>query len=73
MSSPVYTTGDIAKRLGCQVWQIRRLYERGLLREPARAGAYRVVAESDVPAVEQALRIAGYLPPQLAGAESVHA
>jgi DNA-binding transcriptional MerR regulator len=60
--SPVLTIGTVARRLGCQAWQVRRLFERGLLPPAARVGLYRVVAESDLPAVEQALREAGYLP-----------
>lgn len=59
----VHTLGDLARRFTCPVWAIRRLYERGLLPEPPRVGPYRVVAERDVPAVEAALRSAGYLPP----------
>jgi DNA-binding transcriptional MerR regulator len=57
------TIGDVARRLGCQGWQVRRLFQRGLLPEAARVGAYRVVSERDLPLVEKALREAGYLPP----------
>ncbi len=56
------TLGAVAKRFGCRQWQVRRLFERGLLPEPPRVGAYRVIAEADLPAVEDALRRAGYLP-----------
>jgi hypothetical protein len=56
------TLGAVARRFGCQPWQVRRLFERGVLPEPRRVGAYRVVAEEDLPAVEQALRQAGYIP-----------
>lgn len=59
---PVYTTGDIARRYGVEVWQVRRLYERKMLPPGARAGTYRVVTEAELPAVEDALRRAGYLP-----------
>ena len=62
MHIDVNTIGDLARRFGCPVWAIRRLFERGLLPEPPRVGPYRVVAEPDVPAVETALRAAGYLP-----------
>jgi DNA-binding transcriptional MerR regulator len=41
--SPYLTLGAAAQRLGCQAWQIRRLFERGLLPEPPRVGAYRVL------------------------------
>lgn len=63
MSDPSYLTlGAAARRLGCRVWQIRRLFERGLLPEPPRIGAFRVLPADRLPAVEQALRAAGYLP-----------
>jgi hypothetical protein len=57
-----YTLGDIARRHGCFVWQLRKLFERKLLPEPTRIGIYRVVAEEDLPAVEKALKDAGYIP-----------
>jgi hypothetical protein len=60
--NPTYTLGAVARRYGCAVWQVRRLYERGLLPEPARVGPWRVVPEDDLPHVEQALRLAGYIP-----------
>jgi hypothetical protein len=56
------TLGAVAKRYGLSVWKVRRIFERGLLPEPARVGAYRVVAVDEVPRVEAALREAGYLP-----------
>jgi DNA-binding transcriptional MerR regulator len=59
---PIYTLGDVAARYDQQVWRIRRLYERGLLPPAERIGTYRIVRESDLPQVEQALRTAGYLP-----------
>jgi DNA-binding transcriptional MerR regulator len=63
MSDPqVFTVGAVAERYGCQSWQVRRLFERGLLPPAPRVGAYRVIAASDLPQVEMALREAGYLP-----------
>jgi DNA-binding transcriptional MerR regulator len=63
MSTPHYLTiGDVARRFGCEPWQVRRLFERGLLPPAERLGAYRVVAASDLTAVEKALLTAGYLP-----------
>lgn len=56
-----YSTGDAAKRLGVPSWKIRRLFERGLLPPPQRAGHLRVIEASDLPKVEEALRQAGYL------------
>jgi hypothetical protein len=58
----ILTIGTIARRLGCKAWHVRRLFERNLLPPAARVGPYRVVAEADLPAIEQALRDAGYLP-----------
>ncbi|HZY88845.1 MAG TPA: hypothetical protein VFE78_28735 [Gemmataceae bacterium] len=55
------TTTAVANRCGCEPWQVRRLFERGLLPPTARVGAYRVIAASDMPLVEKALREAGYL------------
>lgn len=56
------TLGAVGKRLGAKIWQIRRLYERGLLPPAERVGPYRVVAESDLPRIEKALKAARYLP-----------
>jgi DNA-binding transcriptional MerR regulator len=55
------TVGEAARRLGCRPWQIRRLFERGLLPPAARLGTYRVISESDLPKVEDALKRVGYL------------
>jgi hypothetical protein len=56
------TLGDIARRYGIRPWMVRRVYERGLLPEPARLGPWRVVYLDQLPALEAALRAAGYLP-----------
>jgi hypothetical protein len=56
------TLGDIARRLGIPAWQVRRVFERGLLPEPARLGRWRVVYPDQIPALEAALTEAGYLP-----------
>jgi DNA-binding transcriptional MerR regulator len=61
----VLTIGTVARRFGVPAWQVRRLFERGLLPPAVRVGAYRVVAEADLPRVEQALRQAGYLPAEV--------
>ena len=42
-------------------WQVRRLFERGLLPPAQRVGAYRVVTAEDLHEVGEALRKAGYL------------
>jgi DNA-binding transcriptional MerR regulator len=64
----VFTVGSVAARFGVRPWQIRRLFERGLLPPAQRLGAYRVVTEADIPNVEAALREAGYLQTEAAGA-----
>jgi DNA-binding transcriptional MerR regulator len=62
MSDPaVFTIGAIGQRYGVPAWQVRRLFERGLLPPAARVGAYRIVAAEDLPKVEAALQAAGYL------------
>jgi hypothetical protein len=60
MSSPMML-GDVAAKLGVELWQVRRLYQRGLLPEPQRMGNFRVVFVKDLPAIAQSLREAGYL------------
>jgi hypothetical protein len=58
---PGFTIGGLAKRYGLPAWKVRRIFERGLIPEPARLGAYRVVAVRELPQIEDALRKAGYL------------
>jgi DNA-binding transcriptional MerR regulator len=58
---PFLTVGAVALRYGVPEWQIRRLFERGLLPPAPRVGPYRVIAITDLPKVEEALRAAGYL------------
>lgn len=60
--SRAFTTGDVARRYGIPLWNVIRLYQRGLLPPADRIGSYRVVKEEDLPAVEAALRKAKYLP-----------
>jgi hypothetical protein len=64
----VLTTGIIARRYGVAAWKVRRLWESGLMPPAPRLGMYRIVRVADLPAVEAALRKAGYLP-----AEAAHA
>jgi hypothetical protein len=59
-----YTLGAVAKRYGVRLWQVRRLYERRILPEPARLGLYRVVTDADLPTIHRALIAAGYLRPE---------
>jgi DNA-binding transcriptional MerR regulator len=57
----VMTLGDVARLVGVDVWQVRRLYERGLLPPAARVGGKRVVSAAELPRVRRALTEAGYL------------
>lgn len=62
MSKPtVMTVGDLARHFGCEQQHVRRLFTRGVLPEPHRAGPYRLIPVSDMPKVEAALREAGYI------------
>jgi DNA-binding transcriptional MerR regulator len=56
------TIGAVAEHFGVSPWQVRRLFERGMLLPAARVGAYRVVESSDLPEIKKALQNAGYLP-----------
>lgn len=58
---PLLTMGQIARRYGCTQRNVRTLFLRGLLPEPARVGAYRVVPVEQLDQVEAALRKAGYI------------
>ena len=66
--SDIMTTTDAARFFTqnghpVKAWQVRRVYETGLLPEPeARLGTYRLIRSSDLPRLEDALRKAGYLP-----------
>ena len=60
--------GKVAAKFGVTQRQVRNLYLRGILPEPERCGAYRVVPVDDLPAVRDALIVAGYLKVEKAGA-----
>jgi hypothetical protein len=60
-SKPPLSVGRAAEALGVQPWQVRRVFDRGLLPTPARVGQYRVIPADSLPLVEAALRQAGYL------------
>jgi len=55
------TLGEVARLCGCLEWQVRRLFERGLLPPAERVGRNRVVVETELPAVRLALASAGYI------------
>jgi hypothetical protein len=63
------TIGQVARHFGCPPWAVRRLFERRILPEPPRVGAYRVVAPEQLPEIGTALKQAGYI----AGEGDAHA
>ncbi len=63
----VMSIGAVADHFGVRPWQVRRVIQRGLLREPERVGTYRIFLPRDLRRVEAALREAGYLADEEAG------
>jgi DNA-binding transcriptional MerR regulator len=61
LAAPCRPIGKVAIHFGVPAWQVRRVITRGLVREPARVGAYRVFVDEDLPKIEAALKQAGYL------------
>jgi hypothetical protein len=61
MSNPL-TLGPVAAEFGVKTWQVRALFERGILPPADRIGPYRVVHRRDFPKIEAGLRTLGYLP-----------
>jgi hypothetical protein len=55
------TSADVAVRLGVKEWHLRQLWVTGKLPEPPRVGNRRILTEGDLPAIQAALREAGYL------------
>ena len=55
------STGEAAKALGIEHWQLVRLFTRGLASEPGRFGRYRAIAPADLPELRRAAVAAGCL------------
>lgn len=53
--------GKVGEHFGVSQRTIRNLFLRGILPEPARVGAYRVVQVEQLPEIEAALRKTGHL------------
>jgi hypothetical protein len=68
MITRFYTLGQLSQRYEIPVWKLRRVFLRGILPEPARAGQYRVISERELPKLEEALVSAGYLDAELVDA-----
>lgn len=58
----VLTTGDVARELGVEQWQVRRLFQDGTLPPTPRAGGgVRIITPKQVPAIRKALIKRGFL------------
>jgi hypothetical protein len=53
--------GDVARVLGCQLWQVGRIFDRGYLPQPPKIGKNRVVTREYLPEIKEALVKAGFL------------
>jgi hypothetical protein len=62
-SERLLTTGQVAKVLGIDSWQVTRLIKRHLAVEPVRLGRHRAFTAADLPALRRAAVVAGYLDP----------
>jgi DNA-binding transcriptional MerR regulator len=65
-STGMLTVGEVAARFGVYAWQVRRVFEQGLMPPAKRVGAYRVVEEEDLRTIKAALERLGYLRPPAA-------
>jgi hypothetical protein len=63
--------GEASRQLGYDTWQLQRLLDRKLYGPVRRCGRYRVLSESELPAVREALTAAGYRPRSAAAAAKV--
>jgi len=46
------TTGQVARKLNCDIWQFRRIFEEGILPEPGRFGGKWAIPEALVPKIK---------------------
>ena len=63
MTKTLLTTGEVAAKYDAPQWLIRRIADE-LAPPPMRAGNYRLVPSSQLPDIEKALHLAGYLEPE---------
>lgn len=59
----IYTTRQIAELLGSEEWRIRRLFEDGTLPPVEKFGNKRVITETMIPAIQEALLQRGWQEP----------
>lgn len=64
-SEQFFSTGELGDLLGLQSWKISRLFESGLLEEPSRVAGRRLIPQSTLPEIIDALRDRGWLTKQL--------
>jgi hypothetical protein len=55
------STGDVAKLLGVQVWQVARLFELGVVSDCPRIAGRRIIPDSQIAEIAIALRDRGWL------------
>ena len=58
-----FSTREAADLLGAEEWQVRRVITRGLVPEPPRFAGKRIITGEMLPAIIDALRTCGWLPP----------
>ena len=56
-----FTLGEVAKELGCQLWQVQRMFFLKRLPDPPRIARARVVTAKDILKIKEELIKAGYL------------
>ena len=66
MPSEPMTLGQVATHFQIQLWQVRAIYQRGILPEPPRFTRFRIVDRSELPTIRAALITGGYLKPEAA-------
>jgi hypothetical protein len=58
----ILTTRQVSDLLGVDLWRVQRLFESGVLPEPARFAGKRAIPSAELPAIVDALRSRGWLP-----------
>ena len=57
----IFTTKQVADLYGVEPWRVRRLFELGILDEPARLGGKRIICQGLLVEIAVALRERGWL------------
>lgn len=55
------STREVAEIAGVKTWQVRRLYEDGMLPEPGRFAGKRAISKTDIPQIVLLLEKRGWL------------